>query len=71
MFFFEGMSFPLRDWYSEISFNFDCGKRYLLRFSNISGRNIRVNAWLAGQGRGVVEAFPKNNERYKVAFLLQ
>lgn len=68
--FFEGVSFPLRDWYSEISFNFDCGKRYLLRFSNISGRNIRVNAWLVGQVRGVVEAFPKNNERYKIAFLL-
>jgi len=65
---FEGRNFPLRDWYSEVSFDFDRGKRFLLRFSNMSGRNFRVNAWLTGQVMDVAKTDSRPNDSYVLNF---
>jgi hypothetical protein len=65
---FEGRNFPLRDWYSEVSFDFDRGKRFLLRFSNMSGRNFRVNAWLTGQVMDVAKTDSGPNDSYVLNF---
>lgn len=45
---FEENSFTLLDWYEELSLNYDSGKRYLFKLSNLGGRPYRINAWVSG-----------------------
>ena len=46
---FENEAIPLVGWYSENSFDYVPGKRYLLKLYNLGGRPYRMNAWVSGE----------------------
>lgn len=66
---FENETIPLIGWYSEPSFDFVSGKRYLLKLYNLGGRPYRLNAWTMGgtSGMSVVRSF--ESSVYEVDFL--
>lgn len=50
---FENEAIPLVGWYSENSFDYVPGKRYLLKLYNLGGRPYRMNAWVSGESSGM------------------
>lgn len=66
---FENKTIPLNDWYSENTFDYVRGKRYLLKLYNLGGRPYRMNAWTVGTAGGMSVAENFESFEYGVDFL--
>ena len=66
---FENEVKPLVGWYSESSFDFVLGKRYLLKLHNLGGRPYRMSAWANGQSGEMTVAVNNGLSGYEVDFL--
>ncbi|SIN99126.1 von Willebrand factor type A domain-containing protein [Fibrobacter sp. UWB11] len=66
---FESETIPFTGWYSENSFDFVPGQRYLLKLYNLGGRPYRLSAWTTGELLGVASLINQKNGYYNMNFL--